>query len=343
MEGANGLSNLKTLAYTGRCVPLSPYPFLSTSTSYSDSSLAESKGNVKCQGSVINHHRCSSESFLIEEQPSWLDDLLNESETLIHRGHHRRSASDSYAYLGEAAETLNISEEPKYVNANVGTSTRSQNLLHYKDVDSNSTETKTNSLAEKNNQELEEVVSTLAVEQSRDETSSQNLEGSADKTGASQKSSGSKDSKRAKQHNAHRSRVRKLQYIAHLERTVQILKAEGSEVSAELEFIEQQNMILNMENRALRQRLESISQEQIIKHWEQGMLEREIGRLQTLYHLQKQQQMQLQHHQQQPHNQHSKQRRNRSRDLDHQSNSSTKNKDKDASSSKNSVTGSVRV
>ncbi|KAL0326362.1 UNVERIFIED_CONTAM: Basic leucine zipper 19 [Sesamum radiatum] len=240
MEGANGLSNLKTLAYTSRCVPLSPYPFLSTSTSYSDSSLVESKGNVKCQES-----------------------------------------------------------------------------------------------------ELEEVVSTLAVEQSRDETSSQNLEGSAEKSGGSQKSSGSKDSKRAKQHNAHRSRVRKLQYIAHLERTVQILKAEGSEVSAELEFIEQQNIILNMENRALRQRLESISQEQIIKHWEQGVLEREIGRLQTLYHLQKQQQMQLQH--QQPHNQHSKQRRNRSRDLDHQSNSSTKNKDKDASSSKSSVTGSVRV
>ncbi|KAL0314133.1 UNVERIFIED_CONTAM: hypothetical protein Sangu_2257700 [Sesamum angustifolium] len=341
MEGANGLSNLKTLAYTSRCVPLSPYPFLSTSTSYSDSSLVESKGNVKCQESVNNHHRCSSESFLIEEQPSWLDDLLNESDTLIHRGHHRRSASDSYAYLGEAAETFNISEESKYVDANFGTSTRSQNLLHYKDVDSNSSETKTNSLAEKNNQELEEVVSNLAVEQSRDETSSQNLEGSAEKSVGSQKSSGSKDSKRAKQHNAHRSRVRKLQYIAHLERTVQILKAEGSEVSAELEFIEQQNIILNMENRALRQRLESISQEQIIKNWEQGMLEREIERLQTLYHLQKQQQMQLQH--QQPHNQHSKQRQNRSRDLDHQSKSSTKNKDKDASSSKSSVTGSVRV
>ncbi|KAK4413361.1 Ran-binding protein M [Sesamum alatum] len=343
MEGANGLSNLKSLAYTSRYVPLSPYPFLSTSTSYSDSSPVESKGNTKCLESVTNHQRCSSESFLIEEQPSWLDDLLNESETVIHRG-HRRSASDSYAYLGEAAETFNISEEPKYVDANFGTSTRSQNLVHYKDVDSsNSTGTKTNSLAEKNNQELEEVVSTLSGDQSRDETSSEYLEGSSDKVSGSQaKSSGSKDSKRAKQHNAHRSRVRKLQYIAHLERTVQILKAEGSEVSAELEFIEQQNIILNMENRALRQRLESISQEQIIKNWEQGMLEREIGRLQTLYHLQKQQQMQLQHHQQ-PHNQHSKQRRNRSRDLDHQSNSSTKNKDKDASSSKSSVSGSVRV
>lgn len=44
-----------------------------------------------------------------------------------------------------------------------------------------------------------------------------------------------------------------------------ITQAEGGGVSAELEFIEQQNMILTMENRALRQRLESISQEQMIK------------------------------------------------------------------------------
>ncbi|KAI3464353.1 hypothetical protein Pfo_021016 [Paulownia fortunei] len=298
MEGTNESSNLNTFDYTGRYVPLSPFPFLPASTSHSDSSPVESKGNLKCLEGVNYHQRCSSESFLIEEQPSWLEDLLNESETLFHRG-HRRSASDSYAYLGEAAETFTLREESKYVNAYIGTSTRSQNLVHYKDVDSTAIETKANSLAEKNNQTL------------------------------------------TCRHNAHRSRVRKLQYIAHLERTVQILKAEGSEVSAELEFVEQQNIILTMENRALRQRLESISQEQIIKHWEQGMLEREIGRLQTLYHLQKQQQMQLQQ-QQQPNNQHPKQRRNRSKDLDHQVNSSAM-KNKDASSSKGSANGSVRV
>lgn len=128
--------------------------------------------------------------------------------------------------------------------------------------------------------------------------------------------------------------------------TRSIMQAEGGGVSADLEFIEQQNMILTMENRALRQRLESISQEQMIKQCrnlyclssftttplffinklmfkisagEQGMLEREIGRLQSLYHLQKQQQTQLQH-QQQPHNQHSKHRQNKS--LDNQVNTS---------------------
>lgn len=43
-------------------------------------------------------------------------------------------------------------------------------------------------------------------------------------------------------------------------------QAEGSELSAELEFLDQQNIILSMENRALRQRLDSLSQEQLIKH-----------------------------------------------------------------------------
>ncbi|KAL0539144.1 hypothetical protein IC582_023323 [Cucumis melo] len=53
---------------------------------------------------------------------------------------------------------------------------------------------------------------------------------------------------------AQRSRVRKLQYIAELERNVQALQANGSEVSAELEFLSQQNLILGMENKAPKQR-----------------------------------------------------------------------------------------
>ncbi|KAG6435275.1 hypothetical protein SASPL_100145 [Salvia splendens] len=101
-----------------------------------------------------------------------------------------------------------------------------------------------------------DVVSSVAVERSGHDSSAQNVEESAD---SQAKIAGSKtELKRAKQ-------VRKLQYIAHLERTVEILKAEGAGVSAELEFMEQQNMLLTMENQALRQRLESISQEQMIK------------------------------------------------------------------------------
>eukprot|EP01018_Ginkgo_biloba_P012355 Gb_28106 [translate_table: standard] len=43
------------------------------------------------------HRKTPSESFLIEEQPSWLEDLLNEPETHSSKVFHRRSASDSVA------------------------------------------------------------------------------------------------------------------------------------------------------------------------------------------------------------------------------------------------------
>nr|GLL23900.1 uncharacterized protein At4g06598-like [Ipomoea trifida] len=133
-------------------------------------------------------------------------------------------------------------------------------------------------------------------------------------------SSSETDTKRAKQQFAQRSRVRKLQYIAELERNVQALQAEGSEVSAELEFLNQQNLILNMENKALKQRLESLAQEQLIKYFEQEVLERERGRLRALY-----QQQQTQANQQPPSSGH---RRTTSRDLDQQfANLSLKNKE----------------
>jgi hypothetical protein len=52
------------------------------------------------------HQRTSSESFLVDEQPSWLDDLLDEPETPA-RAHgrpgHRRSSSDSFALLDGSA------------------------------------------------------------------------------------------------------------------------------------------------------------------------------------------------------------------------------------------------
>lgn len=43
------------------------------------------------------------------------------------------------------------------------------------------------------------------------------------------------------------------------------LQTEGVEVSAEMDFLGQQNIMLDLENKALKQRLESLSQEHLIK------------------------------------------------------------------------------
>jgi len=44
------------------------------------------------------------------------------------------------------------------------------------------------------------------------------------------------------------------------------VQAEGSQVSANLEYLYRQSLILGMENQALRQRLDSLSQEQLAKY-----------------------------------------------------------------------------
>ena len=44
-----------------------------------------------------------------------------------------------------------------------------------------------------------------------------------------------------------------------------IFQAEGCEISAAVEYLDQHNLILGMKNRALQQRLESSSQEYLIK------------------------------------------------------------------------------
>ncbi|CAJ2638413.1 basic leucine zipper 6-like [Trifolium pratense] len=121
-------------------------------------------------------------------------------------------------------------------------------------------------------------------------------------------------SKRGKRHSAQQYRARKVQYIGELERSIQALQAEGYEVSAELEFLDQQNLILGMENRALKQRLDSLSQEHFVKCLEQEVLEREITRLRNLYQQQQHKQQQQQQQQQQKH--HGRNRSKQRQDLE---------------------------
>lgn len=318
------LPNHKDLVYSGKSSPVSPFSFPNIPSTYSSgSSPTDATQSLKFSDGLGYHQRCSSESFLPEEQPSWLDELLNDSDTAIfRRSHHRRSASDTYAYLGDVAEKLATHEESNYNELRFGIN--SHHEMDFVDVESIAIGTKGLSLDSKTNEEVKELVK-------RNQETSSN-EGSADKSGQVKPAASKTEAKRSKQHNAHRSRVRKLQYIAHLERTVQTLQAEGVEITAGIEFLEQQNMILAMENRALRQRLDSVTQEQLIKNWEQEMLKREIARLQAMYHQQKLQQNQ-------PHQQHPKQhRRNKSKDhIDQTNNTSSTN------SSRSSPNGSVII
>ncbi|XP_009589882.1 uncharacterized protein At4g06598-like [Nicotiana tomentosiformis] len=354
MANSKGPSSMRHMMYNGKSSLLPPKsPFPSTCPSYVDyppSSAVTQKGISKCRDGS-HHQRTSSESCLIEEQPSWLDDLLNEPETPVRRGGHRRSSSDSFTYF-DAANIANLDyiaqDDNKFRNITPVASWGSQDFDYYKDarhatfhVDRNSSNqqksrsrdaspnakphlrgfppsrenVKTQSLGSSFlPQEGEGPKSAGSDKQDLLESVTPDPKGSGEKKDSSHsKSSASEnDMKRAKQQFAQRSRVRKLQYISELERNVQVLQAEGSEVSAELEFLNQQSLILSMENKALKQRLENLAQEQMIKYLEHEVLERERGRLRALY-----QQQQLPQSQQQQQSSSSR-RRSTSRDLDQQ-------------------------
>lgn len=53
------------------------------------------------------HHKSVSQSYIIEEQPAWLDDLLDDSDpnSILH---HRRSASDSLTMLDDLVPLTNL-------------------------------------------------------------------------------------------------------------------------------------------------------------------------------------------------------------------------------------------
>ncbi|XP_058089825.1 uncharacterized protein At4g06598 [Magnolia sinica] len=371
MANTKGMAHFRNSPSTGKQSLLPPKsPFPSISPSYADygSSLIGSKGIPKPREGHRHHQRTSSESILIEEQPSWLDELLNEPETPVRRGAHRRSSSDSFAYLEASNNSSNVDnkaqEEYKYKNLTSVPSWGSVDFDRFRDVQHASFYAE-NSFATQQNRGWEsplnsvtypssypsardhniilqssgsscaprrpDRVPSIATEKQDQEEPGHDLQGSSERDGSYAKPCVSEsDTKRAKQQFAQRSRVRKLQYIAELERNVQALQAKGSEVLAELEFLDQQNLILNMENKALKQRLDSLAQEQLIKQLEHEVLEREIARLRLLMYQQQQQPLSSHH------------RPGSSRDLDSQfANLSLKHKE--ASSGREPVSGPLHT
>ncbi|OIW00561.1 hypothetical protein TanjilG_24291 [Lupinus angustifolius] len=366
MANSKGSSGVRNFMYNGKHPLLPPKsPFPSVSQPYADSAVGSKAFQNRREGNT-HHQRTSSESHVMEEQPSWLDDLLNEPETPVRRGGHRRSSSDSsFAYLDTVNATninyagQNLLSVPSWSSQEFGHGKDGHHIPTYAEMNATkqrnrswdsfsnamthpgvSPSSKENVVLKSSGSpyaphEADGLPSTANEKYDSLEPGIQDTKSSSErKDGSHAKSSASEtDTKRAKQQFAQRSRVRKLQYIAELERNVQALQAEGSEVSAELEFLNQQNLILSMENKALKQRLESLAQEQLIKYLEQEVLEREIGRLRALF----QQQQTLKP--QQPSASH---RRTNSRDLESQfANISLKHKD--TNSGHDPATGALRI
>ncbi|KQJ94231.1 basic leucine zipper 19 [Brachypodium distachyon] len=90
----------------------------------------------------------------------------------------------------------------------------------------------------------------------------------------------------ANRQSAQRSRVRKLQYISELERSVTGLQMEVSALSPRVAFLDHQRSLLTVGNSHLRQRIAALAQDKIFKDAHQEALKEEIERLRQVYHQQ---------------------------------------------------------
>ncbi|GFY85281.1 hypothetical protein Acr_04g0000190 [Actinidia rufa] len=129
MESSNGQPNSPTSQHASRQAHI--LPPIGSLRHASNSQVVETEAVQKPMEGMSLHQRCSSEGFLFE-QPLWIDDLLNEPETIIHKG-HRRSSSDSSAYLGSVTKLFSTNEENNQKDSIVEPSWGSQNLVHLMD------------------------------------------------------------------------------------------------------------------------------------------------------------------------------------------------------------------
>lgn len=243
MENPKASSSFRNLPYASKQSlrpPKSPFPSISPAyADYGSGPAIGSKGLPKPKEGYRNHQRTSSESFIIEDQPSWLDELLDEPETPMRKGGHRRSSSDSFSYFDTAsASSLDrlIQDEYKSKNNTSLSSWGSQVYDHYKDAQHASFYQDPNSFVRKTNrawespsnsapysrgvppardnfrlqssgsmclqQETDGISSTVLDKQDQEQSGSHNLDGSSERRDSTyaKPSASETDPKRAKQY-----------------------------------------------------------------------------------------------------------------------------------------------
>ncbi|CAJ2660560.1 basic leucine zipper 34-like [Trifolium pratense] len=249
-----------------------------------------------------NHHH--------SQNPSWVDEFLDFSSA--RRGAHRRSVSDSVTFYEtpmlddcpSKQHTNNDNEFDKFDDEqflsmfndeiagvhNMPPTLSSSNPSSPSDQNFFNDENETNKQEKKVMKKEEGYEKQLKNEP--DEVESQcNQENSHPQNNNNSTSSNDRitDPKRVKRilanrQSAQRSRVRKLQYISELERSVTSLQAEVSVLSPRVAFLDHQRLLLNVDNSALKQRIAALAQDKIFKDAHQEALKREIERLRQVYH-----------------------------------------------------------
>ncbi|XP_019191990.1 PREDICTED: basic leucine zipper 6 [Ipomoea nil] len=218
------------------------------------------------------HHKSASQSLIIDEQPAWLEELLCESESNGCGVLHRRSASDSLTLL----PNLSKLDEAEESGAGCGESDDGSKSDCLYGPNSPRGKSKVTFPDNAIVSALSEYVSQNAM-QCSDWSLSFPETGQQDPAGDSS-GENNMEAKPVKRHPGQRSRVRKLQYIAELERTVDTLQTLRSDLAAKVASLLQQHIALSLENSELKQKLIQFQQEKLLVDAQYCSLRKELER-----------------------------------------------------------------
>ncbi|KAJ7970655.1 Basic leucine zipper like [Quillaja saponaria] len=265
------------------------------------------------------HQKSPSYSSILEEQPAWLDELLNDPGSSLKEIVHCRSASDSLTLLDTIAKEFSSppSRDDEEISNQNGTCSLVQSACTY---GPNSPRQRDSSPPPHNDEGISaqnETCRTLlsaftygpnSPQQRGSLTRSENSKASAlleyvckdplhyadDTLSVSETSQSSSKGNRChailelneekkevavKWYSGQRSRVRKLQYIAELESTVDVLQTLASELAIRVGSLIEQRVSLSMENSKLMQHVARLQQQKIIMEGQYHVLQKEVARL----------------------------------------------------------------
>ncbi|CAN6283007.1 unnamed protein product [Urochloa humidicola] len=250
---------------------------------------------------LYHHHQCSPSAgtFLAaptpphhHPQPSWVDEFLGFSAAK--RSAHRRTASDSLAFLEPAG--VDDGSDNAGVEAHDFDHLDDDQLLsmfsndlqppQQQAVPAPAPVASSSSLSDHNSINDDDKTDRGEAEEAQSK-----CHGNSTAPGQPAASAAAVDPKRVKRilanrQSAQRSRVRKLQHVSELERSVTSLQTEVSALSPRVAFLDHQRSLLTLGNNHLKQRIATLAQDKIFKDAHQETLKKEIERLRQIYHQQ---------------------------------------------------------
>ncbi|KAL5565067.1 hypothetical protein UlMin_028231 [Ulmus minor] len=218
--------------------------------------------------SFPNQRMPTMASFTQQQQPQWqVEEFLDFSSTRI--GAHQRSVSDDSIAFLESPLVEACQNSPALLSTNGFDGLDDEQLMSMFSDDMSSVPPSSNpSTPSGQNSDNDEKI--LPFEQQQQPKNEPGEVESNPQFSPPPSGDSFLDPKRVKRilanrQSAQRSRIRKLQYVSELERSVTTLQSEVSALSPRVAFFDHQRLILNVDNSALKQRIAALAQDKIFK------------------------------------------------------------------------------